>query len=357
MNFVKQILDELSGDALSKLSALLGVDDETAESAVSAAAPSLLAGLAGLASQGDGARKLTSALDGLGEAGLGNFSDLLSGDTNSLFQKGGSLLSSLFGEGLLSSLSGAIAKFAGVNSGTAKNLLTYLAPMILGKVATLWRGRGANASALTSLFAEQKKNIAEAMPAGFSLPDVPGLGKFGDAARTAGSRAKTAAPSAASWVVPLALVLLAGFLLWKYQPRQVADQAAAEAERTTVRKPIVTESPTTPAATELTDSLRGIFQSAGETLAQIEDAATAEAAKPQLEELSAKLDTAREALGKLHEIGQNMVRKFVDREFGSLLEKIEKIGMIPAIQAEVKTLIDEIVKKFKELSGEERDSP
>lgn len=358
MNFVKQIVDELSGDSLNQLSSLLDVDEETAGSAVGAAAPSLLAGLAGLASQGDGAHKLTGALGGLGDAGQGNFSELLGGDTNALFQQGGSLLNNLFGAGLLSRLSDAVAKYAGINVETAKNLLTYLAPMILGKVAAIWRSRGGNASALTSLFAEQKKNITDAMPAGFTLPAVPGLGKFSDAARTAGRRAETAAPSAASWVVPLALVLLAGFLLWSYlKPKPSDEQAAANAERTTAMKPIVTESPESSEVAQLTESLKGIFQSAGKTFAQIENEATAAAAMPELKELNSKLDEARESLEKLPQIGRTAVRKFVGEQFEPLKEQIDKIGLIPTIKGEVKTLIDEIVKKFNELSGENRESP
>jgi Bacterial protein of unknown function (DUF937) len=358
MNVVKQILDELSGDSLNKLSSLLGVDEEAAGLAVGAAAPSLLAGLADLASQGEGARKLTGALGGLGETALESFGEALGGDTDSLFQKGVGLLSSLFGERLLNSLSGAIAKYAGISSGTAKNLLTYLAPMILDKVAILWRSRGGNASALTSLFAEQKKNIADAMPAGFPLSDVPGLAKFGDAARTAGRRAEIAKPSAASWAVPLALVLVAAFLLWSYmRPKPGADQAAAPSERTTAMKPVVPESPESQEAAELTDSLKGIFQSAGETFAQIENAATADNAMPQLRELNTKLDAALASLDKLPQIAQNSVRKFVDEQFGPLDKKIKEIGLIPTLRSEVKTLIDEIVTKFKQLSGAVRETP
>jgi hypothetical protein len=362
MNLVRQIVDELSGDVLGKLSSLLGIDSETTESAAGAAVPSLLAGLAGLASQEDGARKLTSALGGLDQGMVGNFGQLLGGDASALAQKGGSLLGSLLGDGMLNNFSNAISRFTGLNIATTKSLLTYLAPLVLGKVAAQWRSRGGNASALTSLFSEQKKNIADAVPAGFSLPDVPGLAKFGAAARTAGRTAETASRSVASWAVPLALALVAAFLLWNYlQPRQPVNPAAAEAqadkaERTTALKPVVPEMPAVGDVAQLTDSLTGIFKSATDTFSGIKDAASAESAMPQLKELSMKLDTARAALGKLPEMGQGTIRQFVDEHFAALKDKIEAAGLIPGIRAEIKALIDEIVNKIKELSSEDGET-
>ena len=65
MNRVKQILDQLSGDAFGQLGSLLGSDAETTERAATAAAPSLLSALAGIASNESGVKKLTNALGGL----------------------------------------------------------------------------------------------------------------------------------------------------------------------------------------------------------------------------------------------------------------------------------------------------
>src|SRR5262249_40473072 len=146
---------------------------------------------------------------------VGNFAQLLSGNSDALTQRGGSLLSSLFGDSLLNSVANSIGRFSGLNAGAAKSVLTMLAPMVLGHVATQWKSRGGNASALTSLLTEQKKNIADAIPSGFTLPEVPGLGKLGEAARAGSREAATATRSAASWAVPLVLAAVAAFLLWK----------------------------------------------------------------------------------------------------------------------------------------------
>ena len=81
MNLVKLITDQLSGDALNKLSSLLGADSDSTATAAHAAVPSLLTGLAGLASQGDGAKRLAEALGGL-DPNMGNISQLLGGDSS-----------------------------------------------------------------------------------------------------------------------------------------------------------------------------------------------------------------------------------------------------------------------------------
>ena len=145
MNLVNQIMNQLSGDALGKLSGLLGTDGETTEQAASAAVPSLLAGLAGLASQAGGTQKITTALGNIDTSTLGNLAHMLGGNSDSLTQKGGSLLSSLFGDSLLSSIATAISRFSGLNAGAAKSLLAALAPMVFGQVASQWKSRGASA--------------------------------------------------------------------------------------------------------------------------------------------------------------------------------------------------------------------
>lgn len=354
MNIVKQMRDEVSGETLGKLSSLLGVEDEAADVAAHAAGPALLASLTGLAAPGKGAEKLTDVLDSLDEF---DFAAMLDADSSALLQKGGDLLNNLFGEGMLNNLSDAVARFAGIGAGAARNLLAYLAPLVLGRVATLWRSRGGDAEALPGLLAEQKNNIADAMPAGFSLAGVPELAKFRDTVRPAAG-SQTTAPSTAGWAIPLAILALGAFLLWAYmRPKQVAEMASPP-EPTTAMKPVVTpETPQQPDVKQLTDSLQSIFQSAGETFAKIEDAATAEAAQPQLRELNDQLDAAIKELGKLPQLGQSLVRNFVKEQFALLREQKERVSLIPAVKSEVKTLIDEIVNKIKQLSGENQASP
>src|SRR5215204_3435760 len=97
MNLVKLITDQFSGDTMDKLSGLLGADRSNVSTAVSAAVPSMLAGVLGMASDDDGARKLSNTLSLVDTNTAGDFKRSLEGDTGSIVQKGNNLLGSLFG--------------------------------------------------------------------------------------------------------------------------------------------------------------------------------------------------------------------------------------------------------------------
>src|SRR5262245_25097774 len=88
MNLVKQITEQLNDETLGKLSSLLGTDQETAGAAATATVPTLLAGLAGMASRPEGAKKLTDTLSGIDTSSFGNLAQLLGGDTSSLLGRG-----------------------------------------------------------------------------------------------------------------------------------------------------------------------------------------------------------------------------------------------------------------------------
>ena len=178
MNLIKLIEDQLSGDLLDKLSSVLGTDPDTTGRAASAAVPTLLAGLANLASSDDGVRKLSGTLNNLDSSGFGNIGQLLSGDSSSLLSKGTSLVASLFGDNMFSNISGAVARFAGLDTGISRKLIAFLAPLVLGKVASQWKSQGGTPHALTSMLAEQKRYIPDSMPAGYSLDDVQPLDMF-----------------------------------------------------------------------------------------------------------------------------------------------------------------------------------
>ena len=227
MDIVRTIIDQLSGDTMRKLSSLIDAGEDTTSDAVRAAVPALLSGLGSLAAREDGAKKLTNVLNQVGSSGE-DYASMLGGDANAIASKGTTWLNSLFGENTLSGVIGALGKYASLDSATVKRLLAFLAPMVLGKVGALWQTRGGTTQALTNLFAEQRENIASSLPTGFSLPEVPAwLGPkttgYADAgSRRAASHPAPATTSVASWAVPLALALLAAFVIWALMRGAVA---------------------------------------------------------------------------------------------------------------------------------------
>ena len=363
MNLVKEILDRCSGDSMHQIGAQIGVDEDAAADAVKAAVPAMLGGLASIASREDGARKLTAAISNLGSSNMDDMAGMLRGNADALADRGSVLLSSLFGDGMIASLAGALGRYSGLTSGTIKNLLAMLAPMVIGKVASAWKAKGGTPQALTNLFAEQRHNIAEAMPTGFSLADAPDWSttqRAAPAMATADRYARPAKRSAASWAVPLALGALACLLLWSFmRPREeagaVADRPAVQPKQeVTSMKPVA---PAVPAAAEIArvqDDLRGMLATAGKVFADVKDAATAEAVRPQLEALSARIDGMQKTLAMLPATSVTSLRETADRSISELKDQGTKALETPGLSVEIKSLIDGILQKLAALFAPSR---
>jgi hypothetical protein len=362
MNLVKDIVDRCSGDILNQIGAKLGVDEDAAGDAVQAAVPAMLGGLASVASREDGARKLTSAVSSLGSSSMDDMAGMLRGDVDALADRGSGLLSSLFGDGMIASLAGALSKYTGLSVGSIKSLLAMLAPMVLGKVATAWKSKGGTPQALTNLFADQRHNIAEAMPAGVSLADAPDWStaqraapSMATATATADRYARPAKRSAASWAVPLALGALACLLVWSFmRPRgdagAVANRPADQAKQeVTAMKPVAPEAPAASEIARVNDDLRGIFATAGKVFADVKDAATAEVARPQLEALNARIDGMHKTLATLPETSTASLRATADRSIAELKEQGATALETPGLSPEIKALIDGILQKLATL--------
>lgn len=362
MNLVKMIEDQLSGDSLNKVSSLLGTDPEATSTAASAAVPTLLSGLANLASNANGAGQLSKVLSGFDTSGIGNFANLLGGDSSSLLNKGSGLLGSLFGDSITASAANAICRFTGLSASTVKSLLALLMPLVLGKVATQWKSQGGTPSALTSLFADQKKNIADAVPTGFSLGDIPGWSGAQDVARAASKTTRRAvetteraAPSMASWLIPLAVIAVGGLLLWKFlgsRPEAgrmaIDERAATTAEKVTAMKPELPDATTIPSMPKLTDDVTSMFKSVGEVFGGIKDAASAEAAAPKLEELNAKIDAMKKMMGQIPAASRETLQKVVDEQLGPIKTQAEQTLSVPGLSERIKTLINQVLSKLEE---------
>ncbi len=98
MNIVQMILKLLTGgDNLSKIASALGINQEQAAKAVSAAVPTLLAALTGAASKPGGAADLANVLAKQDSGVLDNLSSLFSGGGAAAASKGSNILGSLLG--------------------------------------------------------------------------------------------------------------------------------------------------------------------------------------------------------------------------------------------------------------------
>ena len=183
MNIVDLIKDQMSGDLMGSLGSMLGKDQATATKAATGAVPALLSVLAGLAKSPGGIEKLITALRTFDTRTLADVvSSLRTGNAAPVQQKGGDLLSSLLGGGTLAMVVSALSKFSNLDAGSSKSLLSTLLPLILGVISSHFKGKTIDSHSVTDFFKGQASNISAAMPAGLSLPEIPGASELKAAA-------------------------------------------------------------------------------------------------------------------------------------------------------------------------------
>jgi hypothetical protein len=355
MNLVELIKDEVLTDRhINQLASLIGAGEGATKSAVGAAVPALLSALSNLAS-GGGVQKLLSAL---GRFDTGAVGEMMS-HPSAAVEQGGSLLNSLFGASAIPAIVNALARFSNLAPGSMQKLISYLMPLIMGTIASRFAGKTPTAQGLASLFAEQKANIANAVPSGLSLRDIPGLDAAAGAARTAGRAAQDAGSSAMNWLLPLLGLAALGLLLWFIFGRPAAEPepgaAAAKAgtaagERQEVVAPKLPEVEDT-AAVSLGKDLSGVLGSLTDTLGGIKDSAAAEAALPKLKEIVEKLTDAKDAVAKLTDAGTVAVRKIVVSAVDKLKGLVKSVLEIQGVGDTIKSVVDAIMSKLTDLSA------
>jgi hypothetical protein len=382
MNLVELVTNQLGGDTLSKIGGLLGTPPDQTRTAVSAAVPTLLAGLSQLAgSGGDGARRVAAAVESADESIVGNVSQALSTGGRSMIESGGSMLTSLFGNNMLAGLGNALGRFTGLGSGAITSLLGFLAPTILGILKGRKREMGLDAGGLSNLLVGQQKNIASAIPSGLGnlLGSVPGLstlsglssaaGRAGEAVYDAGRAAVGAGASAARsattgattalrWALPLLGLVILGLILWAVLGRSAKPDVEPTARN--VRDVAVDARDATLASVNLAgaeqiatlkDQTTAFFKSTTDAFNGITDAASAEAALPKLRELSTKLDTMKTAVGALPADAKTTVNSLFETSLASLKPIITKVLAIPGVSEKIKPVVDELLSKINGLAG------
>ncbi|MFW6088327.1 MAG: DUF937 domain-containing protein [Gemmatimonadota bacterium] len=190
MNSILDLLQaRLADEQSTQVARQLGTDPSTAQQAIQAALPALMAALAGNAQRPEGAASLASALeadhDGSILDDLSGFLDR--GDTSD-------------GEGILvhalgdrrATVERAVAQNSGLDSSTVSRLLPLLAPIVMGALGRQKRQSGLDVGGLAGLLAGERQRARQQAPAGLAgvlggLLDDEGDGlDIGDVADAAG---------------------------------------------------------------------------------------------------------------------------------------------------------------------------
>jgi hypothetical protein len=360
MNLVELIKDQLSSGLIKHLSSQIDASEGATRSAVFAAVPALLSALSGLASgSGSGSQKLVSALESLGTGSIENLTHKMSNQPGAVLEQGASILSSLFGSSTVSGIVNTLSRFASIAPGAAQKLLGYLTPLVLGSIASKFSGKSINAQGLANMFADERASIASAMPAGFSLADVPGMAAASSAVRAAARGVEEKSASLMRWLLPLAGIAAVAALLWAFLPSMTKPVPEVNAPAVTrAQSPDIASTPVAESVkalvpdvskfkTELTDT----FSKLTETLSSVKDAHSAETALPTLEDIEGKLEVAKTTMKDLGTAGKATIGTLVKASEGKLRELMEKVLAIPGVGEKIKVVANSIMTKLTDLSA------
>jgi hypothetical protein len=157
--------ESLDDRTVGQIGQQIGVDQETAQGAVSAAIPVIVAALARNASDPTGASALHGALerdhDGSLLDDLGGF--LGGGASSSL---GGSILGHVFG-GQRGGVESSLGRSTGLDGASIAKLLAMLAPIVMAALAKKRGQEGLDSGGLTDLLGGEQSRMQEASPDAF----------------------------------------------------------------------------------------------------------------------------------------------------------------------------------------------
>jgi hypothetical protein len=360
MNLVDLIKDQVSSGLIKELSSHLGANEGATRSAVGAAVPALLSALSGLVSSGGtGAQQLVRALEPFASTSLEGLVHKVSNHPGSVLEQGAGILNSLFGNSTISGIVNVLSRFASVSPAATQKLLGYVAPLVMGAIASSFKGKSINAQGLENLFAEQKASISSALPSGLSLSDVPGLAAAGSAVRSAAREVEATGSSLTRWLLPLAGVAVLAAILWAFLPSIWKPVPGAEGQPVAraqspdnAHKPVVDSiADAVPDVSKLKTGLTDTLSKLTEVLTGVKDAASAEAALPKLEDLEGKLDAAKTTMKALGDAGQTTVKTLVNPAQGKLKLLVEQVLSIPGVGEKIKTVVNSIMAKLNGLGG------
>jgi hypothetical protein len=212
-NLVASAVKLVTPELMSRIAAMVGVDQATIEKAVTAGIPGLLAAFAALVNRPGGAARLADSVAQQQPGTLTNIANAAPAQQRDLIESGGDTLSSLLGAGTFDAFAGALSRYTGLGEAATKGLLGLLGPMLMSLLGQQQRGGSLNASGLARLLQSQQSNIARAVPSGFAEE----LSDAGIAAQVPGMsrpRPEAAYGSQWNWLAPVLGALAIGALGW-----------------------------------------------------------------------------------------------------------------------------------------------
>lgn len=183
-SLTEQLFSQLQGAPLQQVSQQLGVDQNQASTAISAALPLLMGALGNNAAKPQGAEALLGALSN-NHSGLdiGSVLGSVLGGGGSPQADGAGILGHIFG-GNQSRAENGLAQATGLSADRSSQLLKILAPIVMAFIAQrMGSGGQASAGGLSDLLGQEKQQVTQQGGIGGgllgSVLDQDGDGRFG----------------------------------------------------------------------------------------------------------------------------------------------------------------------------------
>lgn len=360
MNLVSMGMNFFGPAVARKIAGMIGIDSPMVVNAITAALPAILAAVAGKSAKGDGAGSILGLLSSAKDASPADFESGLEGASIAdLSANGGELLSQLIGGNEASSIANAVGRHANIPADGVQSLLGTMGPAVAGLLKTQVADGNLDAAGFADMLKGQSANIAQGMPDGFAQ-QLAGSGIMeaigGGAQDTVAQVRETVAASketvtetveAASsggggmmkWLV-IAAVIAAGawFFLGKGTP-EVPDIADVAGDTLMVGDVNVSE------------QFGGITESLTGALTGITDAASAEAAVPQLEEASQGIDGIGDLIGQLGGDQQGMFGGLVSTALTALRPLIDQALAAAGEGSPIQPIVEGLLEKLTAMAG------
>lgn len=384
-NLVSLAMQSLTPDLISKVASVFGLDRSVTEKFAAAAVPALLGGFTKVAATPEGARKLYDTVSRQPPGILDKLSGAIGGAGQKSFEESGlNIVSSLFGGSTTQTLTNAISRFSGVDSGSSTSLLGLIAPLVTGILARQTTANKLDATGLAQLLSSQKSNVLAALPSGFG-DLLQGSGLLGDMAgqttRAASSATQTATIAAqqaaratastgssmnwAYWAIPAAVVLAGGWWLLDHRTPSGPVQVGSETRpmtspETTASVPAdspmartaqaLTTLKGVPGGTDVANATSTALNTLKTSLDGIKDAATAQSALPKLQEAQSQLDKVDGLAAQLPTTGRGALATIIAAGLPTINKQLDQILAIPGVAPILQRPIDGLRAEFETLA-------
>lgn len=358
MSILSLISNVVTPPVLSQIASMLGTQDSQVERAMNGAVPGLLAALLGATKNADGKGAFAKALAKQDPSMLDDLDEMLNQDGPAIAGKGGDMLAAILGGGRLGQFTAKLQHISGVSAAAAGSITGLAGALIMGALGKISKRDGLDAPGLLSKLQGEVGEIAKALPLDFAEA-FRGAGFLEAldaqlAAAQVSSSGDAAAPVRRARV-PTAPKPPPGRPWWQYALLGVAVVAilfwtAAQFGGEDATSGTDTGSVGLVDGTDVGAQLQSIMTGLAATMASITDAASAEAAVPNLSTVLDTLNGVAFTIADLPSDGQAALRSAVQGALPALREAADGLMDNSAIQTVVGPLLQQVMETLQNLA-------